>query len=133
MRNLKETMMRLDAEIPSECPGCGCTDIVHYGRTSKGTERYRCKECMRTFTPARLMSRSQVPEAKWMAFAECYVDGVSIRSAATRCGISNATAHRMKCRLEEIEAAMADEKARDEDRGIHEFRYCTDCMMSCVR
>ncbi len=134
LRVLKETLVRLDAEVPSECPECGCMRIVHYGRTNKGTERYRCKECMKTFTPVRLMSRSQVPEEKWMAFAECYVDGISIRSAASKCGISNATAYRMKCKLDEIETAMMDgpETAPDADRGSHEFRIYRDCMPSCV-
>lgn len=135
LRILKETMVRLDTEIPSECPDCGCTSIVHYGRTAKGTERYRCKECRRTFTPMRLMSRSQVPEEKWMAFAECYVDGISVRSAAIKCGISNATAHRMKCRLEEVEAILADGPvtAPDADCEILEVSLRADCMMSCVR
>jgi len=31
------------------CPQCGCTDLVKNGHSEKGTQRYRCKACKKSF------------------------------------------------------------------------------------
>lgn len=33
------------------CPYCQCTDLVKNGHSENGTQRYRCKECKKTFQP----------------------------------------------------------------------------------
>lgn len=112
VEGIRFRLMSDEAEPPRGCPECGAAEYVHYGRTAKGTERFRCKECGRTFTPKHLMSGSQIPEEKWMAFAECYVDKVSIRRAADLCGVSTSTTYRMKCRIDGLMGADAED---DED------------------
>ena len=112
VEGIRFRLMNDEAEPPRGCPECGAAEYVHYGRTAKGTERFRCKECGRTFTPKHLMSGSQIPEEKWMAFAECYVDKVSIRRAADLCGVSTSTAYRMKCRIDGLMGADVED---DED------------------
>lgn len=97
---LRTMLLNDETKPPRGCPECGSGGYVRYGRTAKGTERFRCKSCGRTFTPKRLISNSQIPEEKWMAFAECYVYGISIRGSADRCGVSASTAYRMKCRID---------------------------------
>ena len=34
------------------CTGCGSMDSVRFGRTARGTQRYRCSACGRTFVLA---------------------------------------------------------------------------------
>ena len=106
--DVRGLILRREAEDPSRCPSCGNAEFVRYGRTTKGTERYRCKCCSRTFTPKRPIYDSRVPEEKWMVFAECYVDGLSVRKAADICGISASTAYRMRCRIDEMKSDEAE-------------------------
>lgn len=115
VEGIRSRLLNDESEPPKGCPECGTGEYVRYGRTAKGTERYRCKACGRTFTPKHLISSSQIPEEKWMVFAECYVEGISIRRAADRCGVSTSTAYRMKCR---IDGLMEGDSTGDEGGDV---------------
>jgi len=83
------------------CPHCASTALHRWG-TSCGLQRYRCRSCRRTFnaltsTPlARLRHKD-----KWLNYEQAMVQGVSLRQAATSCGISKNTSfkwrHRFLC------------------------------------
>lgn len=46
----------LDLNVSVElCPACGRRTVAKFGRTAKGTQRYQCKECNRTFTLESIM------------------------------------------------------------------------------
>jgi transposase-like protein len=70
------------------CPHCGEKKVVRYGRERTGIQRYRCKNCRRTFNDRSVtpMARTQKP-AKWEEFAHCMRDGLSCRKAAKRVGV----------------------------------------------
>ncbi len=90
-------------ELPERCPECLRNQFVKHGKTAKGTPRYRCKNCGKTITPTGLVSGSQLTREQWMVYIECYVDRMSVRKAAERCGVSSTTAYRMRDRLIEMQ------------------------------
>jgi len=83
------------------CPHCAGIELHRWG-TSCGLQRYRCCSCRRTLnaltdTPlARLRHKD-----KWLNYEQAMVQGVSLRQAATGCGISKNTSfkwrHRFLC------------------------------------
>lgn len=84
------------AEQLKTCLYCGSKHIVRWG-LSGGLQRYRCRSCSKTFneltnTPlARLRQRE-----KLATYAQCMVDGLTLRQAAKRTGISLPTAFRWR-------------------------------------
>ena len=63
-------------------------------------KRYRCKDCAKTFnaltgTPLAQLHRRDV----WFSYASAVADGLSLRKAARRCGISLDTAFRWRHRF----------------------------------
>ncbi len=97
---LQNLILESEDVCPGRCAECDCRQFVRYGRTMKGTPRFRCKGCGRTFTSCGLIGGSQLSKETWMIFAECTVEGLSIRKTAERCNVSVTTAYRMKDRLE---------------------------------
>lgn len=95
-------ILESERERPSACPFCEARAVVRHGKTTKGSVRYRCRACGRTFTPRGVVSGSRLSEETWMAFADCMVRGVPVRKSADICGVSVATAYRMKRRLDAL-------------------------------
>ena len=90
-------------ESPTDllCPHCGCTDAVKNGHTLKGTQRYRCRGCGKTFAhlpPSRILVNTKLSLEKWMAFAECFVDALSCDRTAGKVGVTHKTAWFMRIR-----------------------------------
>lgn len=92
---------------PVRCPGCDGREAVRFGRTARGTQRYRCDGCGRTFVPEGPLSGSKLPEDIWMTYAGCHARGVPVREAATECGVTVATAYRMRHLVDEMIEAYA--------------------------
>ncbi len=74
------------------CPHCGTVGAKPNGRV-RGRRRYLCVGCGRSFgaltgTPL-LYTRKRTA---WLEYARCLVEGVSLREAASRCGICLDTA-----------------------------------------
>ncbi len=109
--------MESEGRIPDRCLKCDFNHIVRYGRTPKGTIRYRCKNCGKTFTGLGVISRSRQTEEQWMRFAECYVDGDSLERSARICGVSKSTVRRMRSALDELKC-----RALGMDMEEYEFR-----------
>lgn len=90
-------------EALSQCPRCECDFIVKKGKTKSG-QRYLCKGCNRTFghSTNKVLKASKLPLETWKKFAECFIDGVTIRRSAERCGVTVATAFFMRHRVLEL-------------------------------
>lgn len=84
---------------PRSCPGCCCQHLGAWGRR-KGLQRYRCKACHSVFTA---LSRSPLSglyhREKWLQYAGCLLDGLTIRKAAKECGVCNTVAFRWRHRF----------------------------------
>ena len=83
-------------------PCCGHCGSHHVGGWSSqaGLKRYRCKDCAKTFnaltgTPLAQLHRRDA----WFAYAQALTDGLSLRKAAARCGISLDTAFHWRHRF----------------------------------
>lgn len=89
-------------ETPSKelvCPHCGSKSIVRWG-TRNDMQRYRCKQCKRTFnsltgTPLAYLHR----KGHWLDYAQCIKEGLSVRKAASKCGIHRNTSFRWRHRF----------------------------------
>ena len=81
------------------CPHCQSQSFHKWG-TRANIQRYRCKECHKTFnaltgTPlARLRYKEQ-----WRQFAQDLIDGVSIRESAKHCGVNKNTTLKWRHRM----------------------------------
>lgn len=88
----------------SSCPRCACHHIVKKGYSPTGGQRYLCKGCHRTFGASthKVLGRTRLSHTVWTVFMACFVDGLTIRQCAKRCGVSVKTAFFMRHRLLEI-------------------------------
>ena len=76
------------------CPHCQAKaeHLAPWG-WSRGLRRYRCRACRRTCSVVSNsgLARLHYPE-RWKDYAQALIDGLSVRKAAKRCGISKNTA-----------------------------------------
>ena len=91
----------ISGDRPTACPVCGSMDCVRFGRTAKGTQRYRCALCGRTFVPGGPRSGTKLDDGVWLAYAGCYARGATVREVMAVCGVSRNTAYSMRHRVDE--------------------------------
>ena len=98
---LSEAVDLIDSRFSAD-PCCGHCGSMRVGGWSSqaGLKRYRCKDCAKTFnaltgTPLAQLHRRDA----WFAYAQALADGLSLRKAATRCGVSLDTAFRWRHRF----------------------------------
>ena len=99
------------------CVRCGSRQVQRWGRAS-GRQRYRCRTCGRTSsdltgTPLAYCKHVEL----WGAYAEAMREGISVREAARRLGISKDTAFRWRHRL----LAQLEPATRPRPGGIVEL------------
>lgn len=75
------------------CPHCGSVKVIKYG-TSKGRQRYLCKNCEKTFgdTNGTVAFRSKLSVSQWIEFIKLTLQGESCRTIAKELGINKQTA-----------------------------------------
>ena len=119
-RILRREMFGIQSAEPQIlCPKCNSASHVMNGHTRKGTQRYMCRDCGCTFAASDvglIMKFTKLPEEKWMAFAECFVDCLSCDKVAKRIGVTHKTAWFMRIRT--LEALT---------RNIPSFEVKSDC------
>lgn len=84
----------------SFCPKCGVKDpvLIKSGKTQKGKQMLRCKECNRRFTEdhGQLTWYSQQSQAKWNDLIVDTQSGNSIEYTAAKLDVNPSTAFRMR-------------------------------------
>jgi transposase-like protein/IS1 family transposase len=81
------------------CPHCGAIGVVRWGQT-RGLQRWRCKECRRTFTALTGTGLGHLRlRDRWTDYAESIRRGEPLKQAAERCGIHINTAFRWRHRF----------------------------------
>lgn len=95
------------------CIYCEKTSVIRYGKTSKGIQRYYCKDCQSTFTETAGTPLYHNRKAnRWLDFVECELQGLSLRETAKRIGIHYVTAfywrHKFYTALTQIDIASFD-------------------------
>ena len=82
-----------------KCAHCKSRKFIRWGRRND-LQRYKCKDCDKTFnslsdTPlARLRKKG-----RWLNYAQCLKEGLSVRKAAKKCGIHKNTSFRWRHRF----------------------------------
>ncbi len=76
------------------CPVCGSKHIVRFGHRADGIQRYKCKDCGKTFvsTSNSIVSGSRLSLSVWEKYIECMMFGLPVRECANICGIHRNTA-----------------------------------------
>ena len=81
------------------CPACSSMSVHKWGVVS-GLQRYRCKECKRTFNALTGTSMSRLRKKElWLEYSQALSDSLSLTKAAERCGIDRTTAFRWRHRF----------------------------------
>ena len=82
-----------------EYPHCGTPGAVSRGKT-RGLRRYQCKACNKTFNAATGTALQGLHKKdKWLTFAGCLCDGLTVRASAKRCNFAASTAFRWRHRF----------------------------------
>lgn len=79
------------------CPICGKKHIQKFG-SSSGIQRYRCKDCGKTFTEytKTVFFSTKKDYDTWFKYIELMMTGLSLAKIASKCGISVLTAFRWR-------------------------------------
>lgn len=91
----------IDAEFSAKlaCPSCSCESVHKWGVVS-GLQRYRCKECKRTFNALTGTSMAHLRKKElWEKYSQALSESLSLAKAAERCGIDRTTAFRWRHRF----------------------------------
>ncbi len=81
------------------CPYCKSKSLYKWG-VRNDLQRYKCKKCERTFntltgTPLAHLHK----KGRWLSYAKCILDGLSVRKAASKCGVHRNTSFRWRHRF----------------------------------
>lgn len=97
------------------CPHCQSNNSVRFGKygvkagqKKMNRQRYRCKDCRKTFTDVTNtpLHRTHKPD-KWIDFVRCMIDGDSLRKAAEKLDVHHVTLfywrHKLLSALEQMD------------------------------
>lgn len=88
----------------ASCPKCQAHKPYRWGHQAD-MQRFRCRQCGHTFT---LLSGTPLArlrhKERWMAYSEALIEGLSVRRAASRCGIHKNTSFRWRHRFLQMPA-----------------------------
>jgi len=92
--------------IPPICPYCNHDVSIGWGN-SNGLPRHRCKSCQKTFNALTGIPLSGLRHREcWSEYAQCLLEGATIRQAAQRCGINKDTSFRWRHRFLNLPAKI---------------------------
>ena len=81
------------------CPKCQEHKPYRWGHQA-GLQRFRCRRCGHTFT---LLSETPLArlrhKERWLRYSEALIEGLTVRQAASRCGIDKNTSFRWRHRF----------------------------------
>lgn len=93
------------------CPRCGSLDVVRYGKDKNARQRFKCRDCRRTYNilTGTAMARARKPGI-WGRYLDCMTDFMSVRKIVlTGIDISHLTVFRWQHRF--LAAAVNDNAA----------------------
>lgn len=79
----------------AHCPFCSNhTQIIKYGKSNNGKQRYKCKNCNKFFTVTSqsVIQGTHKSIATWKKYISCMMSKMTIRQCAEECNISVRTA-----------------------------------------
>jgi transposase-like protein len=98
---VKQVADVIDEEFSAKpvCPSCSSEAVLKWGKLN-GLQRYRCKECKRTFNALTGTSMARLRKKDlWLEYSQALSESLSLTKAADRCGIDRTTAFRWRHRF----------------------------------
>lgn len=91
------------------CPHCKAYRVIRYGHAN-GLQRYRCRECRKTFSALTGTPLSRLHKrGKWLDQAEALRTGLTLHQVADALNIHVSTAHRWRHRFLELPEHIQDQ------------------------
>ena len=105
---LSELLKQQEEKTVIACPDCKSTEVIAKGYRN-AIRKFKCKPCGRNFSSTTNTALYKIHKKdKWEAYLQCMEDGLSIRKAAKRVGISIQTSfdwrHKVLARLGQLHA-----------------------------
>lgn len=100
---------QFEENLRLKCPKCYGEDYIKHGQTDQDVQRYRCKDCQKTFTANRHLPfyRSNFSRDHWKAFCTSMLGGATLPELAEAYDINLKTAfrqcHKLLDALRELE------------------------------
>jgi transposase-like protein len=94
----------------SSCPHCGSRNFVKHGRTSLGRQRYRCRECRKTFseTTGTPFMYSKKALKTWAGYLFCMSGRLTLRSISKLLGMKLSTAFSWRHKILSVAETKTD-------------------------
>ena len=75
-------------DVQARCPHCGSPyRQIKWGRTPAGSQKFRCHNCVRVYTPNR--KQYGHPLVTRQAAVRMYIDGANLRQIARALGVNH--------------------------------------------
>lgn len=101
------------------CPHCGCKKLLS-ADSKDGRKRFKCSNCKKSFNALTKPPFARLRMAnKHIEYAECMVEGLSVRKAAERMKISVSTAFRWRHRF--LANHRKDQGYRGQEHAYQEY------------
>ena len=94
------------------CPCCRSAEIIKYGKSKNGRQRYKCKSCSKIFndTYGTVAFHSKLPIEKWIALIQYTLMGISCRKTAKNIGVNKDTVLYNRHRICSVIKQLAENK-----------------------
>ena len=116
LKSSNENLEEITGEV-NNCPHCESKSFYKWGVRS-GLQRYRCKECHKTFNALTNTSLARLRHKDvWLDYAKDLIDGKSIRYSAKHCNVDKSTTFRWRHRMLQVPKDIKAEHLH----GIVEF------------
>lgn len=89
LKNIINTEFEFEEKEVHSCHKCNSTEIVKLGKYNS-MQRYRCKNCGVAFTSKSksIFATTKLEKEKWIKYAECFIDCLSLRRCAEKVGVA---------------------------------------------
>ena len=100
LKNIINTEFEFEEKEVHSCHKCNSTEIVKLGKYNS-MQRYRCKNCGVAFTSKSksIFATTKLEKEKWIKYAECFIDCLSLRRCAEKVGVCLKTSYFMRHRI----------------------------------
>jgi transposase-like protein len=94
----------------TSCPRCGSGSFIKHGKTSLGRQRYRCRECRKTFseTTGTPFMYSKKTLDDWASYLFCMEGGLTLRKISGLLGMNLSTAFAWRHKILSVCETMTD-------------------------
>lgn len=87
-----------------ECVHCKSEKIIRYGKSSKGRQRYLCKDCHKTFTivTKSFFKNTRITYDQWLKLFECEMSGLTLKETSYQVSLSVTSCFCLRHKIYEV-------------------------------